>query len=59
MRSLLTFFIFISHFLYSQEYIYVPDQYSSIQLAIMVWSAIGIEPPSGHFPDALSSMVPL
>ena len=34
MRYLLTFFIFISHFLYSQNIIYVPDQYSKIQLAI-------------------------
>jgi hypothetical protein len=34
MRYLLTFYIFISHFLYSQEYIYVPDQYSKIQFAI-------------------------
>ena len=34
MRYLLTFFIFISHFLYSQNVIYVPDQYSKIQLAI-------------------------
>jgi len=34
MRHLLTFFIFISHFLYSQNTIYVPDQYSSIQSAI-------------------------
>ena len=34
MRYLLTFFIFISHFLYSQNIIYVPDQYSKIQFAI-------------------------
>jgi len=34
MRYLLTFFIFVSHFLYSQGIIYVPDQYSKIQFAI-------------------------
>jgi hypothetical protein len=34
MRYLLTFFIFVSHFLYSQGFIYVPDQYSKIQFAI-------------------------
>ena len=34
MRYLLTFFIFINHLLYSQNIIYVPDQYSKIQFAI-------------------------
>ena len=34
MRYLLTFFIFIIHLLYSQNIIYVPDQYSQIQFAI-------------------------
>ena len=34
MRYLLTFFIFIYHLLYSQNIIYVPDQYSKIQFAI-------------------------
>ena len=34
MRYLLTFLIFVSHFLYSQNIIYVPDQYSKIQFAI-------------------------
>ena len=34
MRYLLTFFIFIIHLLYSQNIIYVPDQYSQIQLAV-------------------------
>ena len=34
MRYLLTFFIFIIHLLYSQNIIYVPDQYSQIQLAL-------------------------
>jgi hypothetical protein len=34
MRYLLTFFIFVSHFLYSQGIINVPDQYSKIQFAI-------------------------
>ena len=34
MRYLLTFFIFVSHFLYSQGVINVPDQYSKIQFAI-------------------------
>ena len=34
MRYLLTFFIFINHLSYSQNIIYVPDQYSKIQFAI-------------------------
>ena len=34
MRYLLTFYIFIIHLLYSQNIIYVPDQYSKIQLAL-------------------------
>ena len=34
MGYLLTFFIFVSHFLYSQGIINVPDQYSKIQFAI-------------------------
>jgi len=34
MRYLLTFFIFVSHFLYSQGIINVPDQYNKIQFAI-------------------------
>ena len=34
MRYLLTFFIFIIHLLYSQNIIYVPDQYSKIQSAL-------------------------
>jgi len=59
MRYLLTFFIFVSHFLYSQNIIYIPDQYSSIQLSIMVWPSVGVEPPSGHSPEDPSSMVPL